>query len=189
MSSSTTKSCCVVCRKETTVLKCEDCWQRVDDDPSITQNQATNKTSAEGTVNEEKTKIQEQVNDWKCQALNQIRQMAEETKALVSKYESNHIYEVIANLAKLTDQLRQCYEENNSIAQKIVQEHEELAAQSQSLLDRENTASTSEEPEVANEGKSICLSTFNIEVIYLSYCSIIIYSKHPCKRQMDAKWY
>ena len=158
MLSSTTKSCCVACGRETTVLKCRDCWKKGDNSQLITQFQAIN-----DPVIEEKDKAQqhawtEQVNEWESHALNQIRSMTEETRRLVLNYKSDHISQIIANLSKVTDQLRQCYEENNSIAQKISQEHEESVRLSRAL----GRDSTDEQSEIANEGKILLHERYHV---------------------------
>lgn len=160
MSSTTTKLCCIVCGKENTVLKCADCWQTSHGSQSTTQKQATAKTSNEGTMNqdtstEEKVQAQqtaliEQVNSWEREAMGQIRQMTEDIRSLIVEYKSDDISQITTNLTKLNDQLRQCYQENSSIAQTVIQKYNESMIES---LAQENAISTLEEPEVSNEGK------------------------------------
>ena len=160
MSSSTTKPCCVDCGKENTILKCEDCWRTGRSNQSTMQNQMTNKSSKEENQEistEEKVQAQQhaliqQVNDWQREAMAQVQQMTEEIRSLILEHQSDDISQMMANLTKLSDQLRHCHQENNSIAQIVIQKYNEsmIAA---SVLAQENAISTLEEPEVSNDGK------------------------------------
>ena len=76
----------------------------------------------------------QQVDDWECNALNQIRQTAEEARRLIIKHTTDRIRQVEMRLAQLTEQLRQCHQENNFIPQNVSQWHDELAQLTQQLI-------------------------------------------------------
>jgi hypothetical protein len=117
------KPCCVTCRKEITVLKCEGCWRTICNSTLIVQCQET--------LPQQKAKTQQhsliqQVDDWECNAMNQIRQTAEEARRLILKHTTDRICQIEAKLTKLTEQLRECHLENNFIAKNVSQWQEEL---------------------------------------------------------------
>ncbi len=140
MSSITSKPCCITCRKEITVLKCETCFQRDWSSQLTVHCQETNEgnvnrqTLTEQTAISQKHGLIQQVDDWECNSINQIRQTAEEARRLILQHTTERISEIEAKLTKLTDQLRQCHRENSFISRNISQWQEELARLTKQLV-------------------------------------------------------
>jgi hypothetical protein len=138
------KTSCVTCGKEISVLKCESCWQTNCSSQSVVHCKETNKQSNETKINQEvasegKVKAQQhaliqQVDDWECKAINQIRQTAEEARRLILKHTTDRISQVEEKLFKLGDQLRQCRQESNFDSKKVSQWQAELAQLSQQMV-------------------------------------------------------
>jgi hypothetical protein len=111
MSAISTKPYCVTCGKEIIVLKCESCCRTSCGTQLVVQCDATNKQS-EAKVNQQ---IQ-QVDDWECNAINRIRETAEEARQLILKHTTERISLITMKLTKLTEQLQQYQRANNFIA-------------------------------------------------------------------------
>lgn len=111
MSAISTKRYCVTCGKEITVFKCESCCRTSCGTQLVVQCDATNKQS-EAKVNQQ---IQ-QVDDWECNAINRIRETAEEARRLILKHTTERISLITMKLTKLTEQLQQYQRANNFIA-------------------------------------------------------------------------
>ena len=128
MSSITNKPCCVGCGKEIVVLKCESCVQIA----------ASNRLSVPKGDSQHQYALIEQVDDWECNAINKIQETADEARRLILKYTTDRISQVESKLIRLTDQLRQCRQENNFASKSAVQWREELAHLSKQLVTPSN---------------------------------------------------
>jgi hypothetical protein len=93
----------------------------------------------EQTKSEEKVKAQQhaliqQVDDWECNAINRIRQTVEEARRLILEHTTERISLIEAKLTKLTEQLRQCHQENHFISKNVSQWHDELSQLTKQLV-------------------------------------------------------
>ena len=129
MSSTATKICCVTCGKEVSVLKCKDCWQTNDNDRSVMQSALT----PQATRIQQQHALIQQVDDWECNSINQIRQMAEEARQLIIENITGHISTIEMRLSQLAEQLRQSLQEKNFAAQNVSKWQEELVHLSKQL--------------------------------------------------------
>ncbi len=119
MSSTTTKPCCATCGTEIPVLKCEGCRQ-------IAQLVISKEQQQHALI--------QQVNDWECNAMNQIRQTAEESRRLIREHTTDRVSQVEEKLLKLTDQLRLSREKNHFIPQTVSQWQADLVQLSKQLI-------------------------------------------------------
>jgi len=139
MSATTSKPCCITCRKEITVLKCETCFQRDWSSQSTVHCQETNEgivnrqTLTEQTAISQKHGLIQQVDDWECNSINQIRQTAEEARWLIVKHTTERISQIEEKLIKLTDQLRQCHQKNDFVSKNVREWQGDLAQLSKQL--------------------------------------------------------
>jgi hypothetical protein len=76
----------------------------------------------------------QQVNDWECNAMNQIRQTAEESRRLIREHTTDRVSQVEEKLLKLTDQLRLSREKNHFIPQTVSQWQADLVQLSKQLI-------------------------------------------------------
>jgi hypothetical protein len=136
MSAISTKPYCVTCGKEIIVLKCESCCRTSCDTQLVVQCDATNKQS-EAKVNQQiqQHALMQQVDDWECNAINRIRETAEEARRLILKHTTERISLITMKLTKLTEQLQQYQRANNFIAKTESQWQDELTQLSKQLVE------------------------------------------------------
>jgi hypothetical protein len=91
-------------------------------------------TVTEQTANSQQHALIQQVDDWECNSINQIRQMADEARRVILEHTTERISQVEVKLTQLTDQLRLCRQENNFPSKNICQWQEELAQLSNQLV-------------------------------------------------------
>ena len=102
MSSTVAKLCCVSCGKEVNIVKCRNCWQANANDQSEVQNALTSQT----TRARQQHALIQQVNDWECNAINQIRETAEKARQLIIENTTGRISRVNSRLSQLSEQLQ-----------------------------------------------------------------------------------
>ena len=107
MATATTKPRFVSCEREIPILKCGSCWLAAE-------------------TKEERHALIQQVNDWECNSINEIRQTAEEARVLIRKHTTDRITQVKDRFTQLTAQLQQVHAENAFAPEKVSKWQEEL---------------------------------------------------------------
>ena len=109
-------------------MKCKNCWQADGNNQSEVQEILTEAAKAR-----QQHALVRQVDDWECNAINQIRQTAEEARQLIIKNTTDRVSQVESKLSQLTEKLRQSLQKNNFEAQNVNKWQEELIQLSKQL--------------------------------------------------------
>ncbi|CAF0937684.1 unnamed protein product [Rotaria sordida] len=141
MATATDKNLCTICNKERRTVKCEGCSQNFCYNHLENHRQELSKqlddvevahdlfrqTLTEKISQPQKHPLIEQINKWEYESINKIRQTAEEARQFLFKHTTRHITQIEDGLNKLTDQLRQCRQDNDFVEIDVYKWEEQLA--------------------------------------------------------------
>jgi capsule polysaccharide export protein KpsE/RkpR len=123
MSGIAVKPSCIACGKEVAILKCESCWKTGINLELVGQDK----------VKVQQHKLIQEVDDWECNAINRIRETAEEARRQILKHTTDRMSLVGGKLSKLSDQLQQHQQAGNFDPKTVSQCQAELAQLSQQM--------------------------------------------------------
>jgi chromosome segregation ATPase len=152
MSTARGRNPCISCGKEKATLRCGGCLQEFCFNHSTNHRQELSKQLEEVEINcdlfrqtfiEQTTDSQEyqlikQINDWEHDSIKNIQQTAHEIKQILFNHTNENIKQIQVNLNNLTNQLRQCHQENDFHETDLQQWNEELAKLSKKLAKLSN---------------------------------------------------
>lgn len=121
------KTRCGICSKENATIKCQGCSQTFCYNHVTDHRQQLNKeledvtitcdfireTLTEQTTDSQKHPLMQKINQWEQESIAKIRQTAEEARQLLVKHTIGPTAEIEVKLSKVTNQIRQCREDNN----------------------------------------------------------------------------
>jgi hypothetical protein len=127
MATTNDKTRCIVCDKDRTTFKCRGCVEEFCYKHLGEHQQELNKQLDEIEVNRdlfrqsptEKTEIPnnhtmiQQIDKWEHDSINKIQQTAEEAREILLNNTTEYIHQIEIKLNKLTDNVRQCRQEND----------------------------------------------------------------------------
>jgi hypothetical protein len=152
MTSSTGKTRCILCDKDRATLRCGGCLQEFCYKHSGDHRQELTKQLDEIEVNRDlfrQSLIQQieqpnnhiliqQINQWEQESIKKIQQTAEETRQILFKDTDRYVHEIETNLSKLTDQLRDCRQEDDFNEINLGQFQEKLDRLTEELIQLRN---------------------------------------------------
>jgi chromosome segregation ATPase len=127
MATTTDRNRCAICNKEKATLRCggcskDFCFSHVADHRQELSKQLDEvevtrdifrQTLTEQSSQPQKHPLVQQIDQWELESINKIRQTAEEARQRLLQYTTGHVTEIEVQLNKLTDQLRQCRQEDD----------------------------------------------------------------------------
>ena len=125
-------------------MKCKSCWQADGSRRSTAQYQESNtlenlsnghhETMTAQKVNAQQHAMIKQVDDWEKNAMNNIRQTADEARRIIMKHITYQFCQIGEKLSVLGDQIRRSSEEGEVISKTVSQWQDELSQLTKQLI-------------------------------------------------------
>jgi hypothetical protein len=153
------KTCCAICNKVDSTMKCEGCLQTFCNNHVAEHRQQLNRGLKDVTINcdrirdtltkqkiSENHPLMQKINQWEQESIAKIQQRAEETRQLLAKHTIGRTAEIEAKLNNIAKQIQQNREDNAFFEtdlqrwkESLIKLNDKLLSQSSNITIREDS--------------------------------------------------